>query len=181
MSAKQWLESVCLQFPLRVGLGGAFCFAAWTKLGDVQSFAEAIKGFQVVDADSYEFLILSAAYTMPWVEMIAGALLILGLWTRAASATIGIMLIVFMAALMHVIFDDNVSADCSCFGDISVVCSNTVGWCQVLRDVVLLVPSVYLIWRGGGVLALDMLNSRKLSAAQGSQSPQGVDDQELRG
>ena len=146
--------------PLRVGLGAVFCIAAWTKLGDVQSFAESIKGFQVVDADSYEHLIVFAAFTMPWVEMIAGVLLVLGLWTRASAVTIAVMLVLFMGALIHVIMDDSVDADCSCFGNIAVICENTVGWCQVIRDVVLLVPAIYLIWRGGGRLGLDALAER---------------------
>jgi uncharacterized membrane protein YphA (DoxX/SURF4 family) len=171
----------CLQFPLRVGLGGLFCVAAFTKLDDVQSFADAIKGFKVVDKDTYEHLIITAAFTMPWVEMIAGVLLILGLWTRAAAATIAIMLVLFIAALIHVIFDESISADCSCFGDLSLVCSSKVGWCQVIRDVVLLVPAIYLIWRGSGVLGLDRLNSRELSTAQASKAPKNVDEDGLRG
>ncbi len=168
------MESVLLQFPLRVGLGGLFCLAAWTKLGDIQSLAEAIKGFQVVDAKTHEHLIVFGAYAMPWVEMIAGVMLVLGLWTRAASAVIALMLVMFTAALIHVILDDSISVDCSCFGDLKIGgCSASVGWCQVIRDVVMLVPAVYLIWRGGGILALDAICDRR----KGEQ----VDESELRG
>ncbi len=92
---------------------------------------------------------------MPWVEMIAGLLLVLGLWTRASAVVIWVLLVGFMAALIHVIMDETISADCSCFGDIKLGCPSTVGWCQVIRDVILLVPTTYLIWRQGGILALD--------------------------
>ncbi|MBL4590688.1 MAG: DoxX family protein [Phycisphaerales bacterium] len=171
MKMNKWVESSLLQFPLRVGLGGIFCLAAYTKLGDVQSFAEAIKGFQVVDVENYEHLIVFGAFTMPWVEMIAGVLLILGLWTRAGAAIVSLMLVLFMAALMHVIFDDSISADCSCFGDVKIGgCSSKVGWCQVIRDLVMLVPAVYLVWRGGGVFALDALLSRKTAPLK-AQTP----------
>lgn len=156
-NAKQWIESILLQFPLRVALGGVFAFAAYTKITGVQSFANAIKGFRIVDADTHGYLIQSAAYMMPWVEMIAGVLLVLGLWTRASAAVIWIMLVAFIAALIHVIFDESISANCSCFGDMNVVCGEDVGWCQVIRDVVLLVPCSYLIWRQGGNLAMDRL------------------------
>jgi len=66
------------------------------------------------------------------------------------------MLAAFIAALIHVITDESISADCSCFGDMEFGCpGNSIGWCQVIRDVVLLVPCTYLVWRQGGVLALD--------------------------
>jgi len=180
MSAKRWIESVLLQFPLRVGLGGVFCLAAWTKMGDLQSFAEAIKGFKILDARTHEHLIITAAFTMPWVEMIAGAMLILGLWTRASATVIALMLIMFMGALLHVIFND-VPADCSCFGDLSLVCPATVGWCQVIRDVVLLVPAGYLMWRGGGNLALDTLCERKCGIRTEQEGSPEVDDEGFRG
>ncbi|MBO6513959.1 MAG: DoxX family membrane protein, partial [Phycisphaerales bacterium] len=101
------------------------------------------------------YLIRSAAYMMPWVEMIAGVLLVIGLWTRASAVVIWVLLVGFMAALIHVIMDETISADCSCFGDIKLGCDSTVGWCQVIRDVILLVPTTYLVWRQGGILALD--------------------------
>ncbi len=154
-SAMKWVESILLQLPLRVFIGGAFMFAAYNKIGGTQSFANAIKGFRIVDADKHGYLIQSAAYMMPWVEMIAGLLLVLGLWTRASAVVIWVLLVGFMAALIHVIMDETISADCSCFGDIKLGCSSTVGWCQVIRDVILLVPTTYLIWRQGGILALD--------------------------
>ncbi len=184
MSALRWAESVLLQLPMRIGLGGLFAYAAFMKIGNVQAFAFSIKGFKIVDADKHGHLIISAAYTMPWVEMIAGVLLVLGIWTRAAALTIGLMLIFFIAALLHVIFSPEVDADCSCFGDMNLVCSSTVGWCQVIRDIVMLVPVVYLLWRGGGILAFDTLFEHKCApetAAQGSKNAQALDDDGIRG
>ncbi len=154
-NAMTWVESILLQFPLRVGLGGLFVFAAYNKINGVQSFANAIKGFRIVDADTYGHLIVTAAYTMPWLEMIAGVLLILGLWSRASATAIWIMLVAFIAALIHVIMDETISADCSCFGDMNLICDASVGWCQVIRNSILLIPCTYLIWRQGGNLSLD--------------------------
>lgn len=163
LTAMNWVESILLQLPLRVFLGGAFMFAAYNKIGGVQSFANAIKGFRVVDADKHGYLIQSAAYMMPWVEMIAGVMLVIGLWTRASAVIIWLLLVGFMAALIHVILDDSISADCSCFGDITIGCPPGVGWCQVIRDVILLVPTTYLVWRQGGILALDRVFRDKTS------------------
>ena len=183
MSALRWVESVVLGLPMRMGLGGLFIYAAAMKIGNVQAFAFAIKGFKVLDPDKHGHLIISAAYTMPWVEMIAGVLLVLGLWTRAAALTIGLMLVFFIAALLHVIFDPSIEADCSCFGDMNIFCNATVGWCQVNRDLIMLIPVVYLMWRGGGILGLDTLIEQKngaQSAIQGSKPGSALDDDQVR-
>lgn len=163
-----------LQFPLRVALGGAFAFAAYNKLGALQSFADAIKGFRIIDAEQYGYLILIAAHTLPWVEMIAGGLLVLGLWSRASAAVIAMLLLGFIGALIHVILDGTIHADCSCFGDLTLVCPKGVGWCQVVRNVVLLIPALYLVWRQGGRLGLDALwVPRGEGAGSGGIDPDG--------
>ena len=184
MSAKRWAESILLQFPMRIALGGVFLYAGFMKWENIQAFAFAIKGFKILDPDKHGHLIISAAYTMPWVEMIAGLLLVLGLWTRAATLTIGLMLVFFIAALLHVIFDPSIEADCSCFGDMNIVCGASVGWCQVIRDVIMLIPVGYLLWRGGGILALDTLRERNCTpkdAIQDAKPGSPVAEDSFRG
>ncbi len=179
----QWIESIFLQFPLRIALGGLFVFAAFTKLNNIQAFAFAIKGFKVLDADKHGQLIISAAYTMPWIEMIAGVMLIIGLRTRAAIATIGLMLMFFIVALIHVILDDTIDADCSCFGDMNLVCDSAVSWCQVIRNLILLLPVIYLLWRGGGLLSLDSVfkaNKSLPASNEPTYSSNPVDESDLR-
>lgn len=167
VGAWRWVESIVLQFPIRVALGGLFAFAAFNKLGAVQSFAEAIKGFKVVDAEAHGSLIVTAAFVVPWIEMIAGVLLVLGLWTRAAAAVLGLLTLGFIGALLHVITSD-IHASCSCFGDLNPLCPDVIGWCQVLRNLVLLVPAVYLVVRRGGVLSLDALCGARGGVDRGS-------------
>jgi uncharacterized membrane protein YphA (DoxX/SURF4 family) len=159
------IESVLLALPLRVGLGGLFCLAAFKKLQDPQSFAEAIKGFRVVDHNQLGSLISTGAFVIPWVEMIAGVLLILGLWSRASALAIGLALLAFIAGLVSVIAR-GIDASCSCFGDLNLFCSSAVGWCQVIRNLLLMVPAAYLVWRGGGLVALDRIAARRPTTTQ---------------
>lgn len=154
MSARTTAESVLIQLPARLVLGGLFGLAAFKKLQDPQSFAEAIKGFKIIDPATQGHLIVSGAFAIPWVEMTAAVLLVLGLWTRAAALTIGLALLGFIAALVSVITRD-LDAGCSCFGDLELFCPRGVGWCQVARNALLLLPAAYLVWRGGGRIALD--------------------------
>jgi uncharacterized membrane protein YphA (DoxX/SURF4 family) len=153
------VESILLQLPLRVLLGGVFLYAAYNKIPAIQSFAEAIKGFQVLDSETHGGLIVMAAFVIPWFELIAGLMLVIGLRGRSAALGIGLLLAMFIYALLHVIFTD-VSADCSCFGDQNMICGSTVGWCQVIRNAVLLLPSIYLLWRGPGRVSLDQVLSK---------------------
>lgn len=154
------IESVLVLLPLRLVLGGLFCLAAFKKLNDPQSFAEAIKGFRILSEVDHAVLITNAAFVIPWVEMIAGVMLILGLWTRASAVAVGLALVSFIAGLVSVMAR-GIQTDCSCFGDLNLFCDAAVGWCQVIRNVVLLVPTGYLVWRGGGVLGLDRLAERR--------------------
>jgi uncharacterized membrane protein YphA (DoxX/SURF4 family) len=153
------VESILLQLPMRLFLGTVFVFAAYNKIPAVQSFAEAIKGFQVVDADTHPELIIIGAFVIPWFELFAGLMLILGLRARAAVLGIGLVLAMFIYALLHVIFTD-VSADCSCFGDSNFICGSSVGWCQVIRNVVFLIPAGYLLVRGPGRVSIDQIVSK---------------------
>ena len=162
-----WAESILLQLPLRLALGGLFCLAAVSKLQDPQTFAEAIKAFQVVDHVRLGHLVATAAFVIPWVELVAGVMLILGLWTRAASLTIGLALLAFIAGLVSVIAR-GLDASCACFGNLNLFCGKAVGACQVIRNTVMLLPAFYLAWRGSGRLCLDALACRK--------GPGGLDD-----
>lgn len=153
------IESILLQLPLRLFLGAVFVFAAYNKIPAIQSFAEAIKGFQVIDSETHPELIIIGAFVIPWFELLAGLMLILGLRARSAALGIGVLLGVFIYALLYVIFTD-VSADCSCFGDENFICGSSVGWCQVIRNIVFLIPATYLVLRGPGRVSIDQIMSK---------------------
>jgi len=174
-------ESALLQLPLRLLLGGLMMYAAYNKIPAIQSFAEAIKGFGVLDVESHSELIIIAAFVIPWFELIAGLLLLIGLRGRSAALGIGLLLIMFIAGLLNVIFGD-IDADCSCFGDANIVCGSSVGWCQVIRNLILLIPAGYLVWRGPGRLSLDHIlsgsNQSPDTHAYQAQSSGSVVDQD---
>lgn len=142
---------------LRVLLGAMFVYAAFKKMGDPQAFAFAIKGFKVVPEAAGEPLIVMLAFVIPWTELLAGLGLILGFWTRASSIVIGGLLVGFIGGLLGVIFRESVSASCSCFGDIDFVCGSEVGWCHVIRNIVLLGLTATTFVLGGGLFSIDGL------------------------
>lgn len=162
MSAARWAESILVQAPVRLVLGGAFVLAGWMKLfhgvwegkDPALDFIDSINGYKILDPAVHAHAIATLAYVMPWAELLCGVLLILGVWARSAALVVGTLLVGFTGATISVIMRPEVSVSCSCFGDLEWPCSGEITWCQVVRNVVLLAGAAYLVWRGAGAVAL---------------------------
>jgi uncharacterized membrane protein YphA (DoxX/SURF4 family) len=158
---------------LRLGLGGLFLFAAYQKLFaspfSHQNFYEAIRAFRVVPATAdWDWLLVAATFIIPWVELVAGVALVLGLWTRSAALVIGLLLMVFIAGIVSVTLR-KWHADCSCFGQYKLLCGNkalpqalavfrdapAVGWCKVVEDGAMVLAAAAAWTWGGGLISLD--------------------------
>ena len=85
---------------------------------------------------------------MPWIELLAGGALILGVWKREAAILIGIMLLVFIVAI-GVNLGRGHAVDCGCFNVHSVGKSRgellaDMRW-VLIRDVGLLVLVAHVL------------------------------------
>ena len=107
---KRLLLHPWLTVRAQIALGAVFVAAALPKLADPPGFAAAIWNYRLAPA----WLIHPAALVLPWLELLCGAALCLGLWTRAAAAWLGTLLLVFCAALT-LNLARNHPVDCGCF------------------------------------------------------------------
>jgi len=107
---KKWLTHPWLTVRVQVVLGIIFVVAAWPKIADPPSFAHMIYNYRIVPGS----LINLSALVMPWVELLAGLCLILGIWTRAARTIVALLLLVFMIAIAWNLLRGN-AIDCGCF------------------------------------------------------------------
>ena len=107
---KRYLTHPWLTIRVQLALGAIFVIAAIPKIADPPSFAHMIYNYRLVPAS----LINISALVMPWVELLAGLALILGVWKAAARNLIGIMLAIFIIAISINLFRDN-AIDCGCF------------------------------------------------------------------
>jgi uncharacterized membrane protein YphA (DoxX/SURF4 family) len=128
---------------LRLVLGGVFLYAAGTKLADMSAFAEQVANFRLLPAAT---VALTAA-TLPGIEIVTGALLVLGIAARAAAAIATGLLVVFTGALTLALAR-GINLECGCFGGADVAT-----WTTVARDIVLLVPALAVMIAGPGRLA----------------------------
>ena len=124
---------------MRIALAGTFLYAGFVKTSDVLGFARQIAGYQLLP---YAVNVLLAA-TLPYVESLAGVLLLFNVRVRPALLVIGVLLLVFMAALVSVL-SRGLEIDCGCFnpGDGQGVSAAEALW----RDVALMAVVVCTWW-----------------------------------
>jgi uncharacterized membrane protein YphA (DoxX/SURF4 family) len=99
---------------LRLGLGGFFVWSGWMKVfhTGLDDFTRAVGNYKIVVAP-WDGVI---AYTVPWVEMVSGACLILGLWKRGALFILAGLVGVFAFGVGQA-WVRNLNISCGCLGD----------------------------------------------------------------
>lgn len=139
----------------RLGVGQIFIFAGLVKIGDPADVARSIQAFGVVPDDSR--LIPIAAYVIPWTEIIAGVLLVAGLFTRAAATVILLMLAGFAALILSVLSRE-MTVECGCFGKIKLFCEKAeITRCNLIQDGVFAALTLLPLILGGGRASADAL------------------------
>jgi len=134
MNRFQWF----LYHLVRLSLALVFVYAGAVKVQDVVAFAGHVAAYQILP---YAMNYLVAA-TLPYVEFLAGVLLLLNVRVRPALVVIGGMTLIFMVALVSVLLR-GLDIDCGCFDPAG---GQDVGaGMALLRDVGLMVL-VALTW-----------------------------------
>jgi len=131
MNATRLLKR-CLTHPwlgllLRVYVGGVFIYASMYKINYPGEFAETIASYQLLPY----WAINITALVMPWLELVSGALLILGVRTKSAAAVIGGMLILFSLAILVTLLR-GIPIGCGCFTSVE----DPLGWDTLWRDLI---------------------------------------------
>ncbi len=98
---------------LRVCLGAYFTYSGGVKIfvTGLSKFTEAVGNYRIVGAP-WDAV---AAYTVPWVEIVAGVCLILGVLRRGALLAVGGMVSVFSGAVGYA-WSQNLNIACGCQG-----------------------------------------------------------------
>jgi uncharacterized membrane protein YphA (DoxX/SURF4 family) len=132
---------------LRIALGLTFVVAGGLKIGHADVFASQIAGFELLPQP----LIAPLALLLPFVEVMVGAYLIVGLFTRAAAVAAALLLAVFDGAIALAVVR-GLHASCGCFGPAD---QTTTSWGEVARDAAIVVVALVIAWRAPGAIALD--------------------------
>jgi len=113
--------------PVRRGaqlvVGVLFLAAALAKIGDPASLAREVHNFRIVPFWS-EHLV---AITLPWVELVAGLALVLGVRARAGAWLAGALLVGFTAGVA-LAMARGLNFECGCFG---TAAGTRIGWSKL--------------------------------------------------
>ncbi len=130
-----WLERLC-----RVGLGSMFVYSAWDKIADPGLFATVVMRYELLP----EVAVGMFSLTLPMLEMLVGLLFLCTKWLREAALLATGMLVMFLGALT-IAMARGLEIDCGCFGISGGGRAELIQ--AIIRDLVLLVPTVWLIFR----------------------------------
>lgn len=122
---KRILKSEYLALVLRLFIGYYFIYASMSKIPYPAQFAELLGEYRILPYWSIDLL----AVVVPWVELISGLFLIMGLRTRAAASVIILLFIgfnVFIGA--NVVIGSPIN--CGCYDTVG----EPVSWWKILKN-----------------------------------------------
>ena len=116
---------------LQLGLGLLFVYASLDKIWQPGAFAEAISNYRILPLS----LLHGSAITLAWLELLIGLALIIGRYVRSANLITGILLVIFIAAILSAMAR-GLDFNCGCF-DLDAEASN-LGISKILENTGLL-------------------------------------------
>lgn len=146
----------------RLLLGGVLLVAGGLKLPNLGESVIAVRAYQLLPYDATTVV----GYVLPILEVSAGLLLVLGLFTRVSAIVGSLLMVAFIIGIASV-WARGISIDCGCFGGGGAVspeeAARAYPW-DILRDLGLLACGVWLIVRPRTPWALDSWLFRPVDA-----------------
>lgn len=121
---------------VRLVLGFIFVYASIEKISQPEEFARAVANYHLLPTPAVNL----AAIILPWVELLLGLFLILGLLMRGSSLLLISLLGLFTIAIA-ISLARGLDISCGCFGTSS---ARKVGWSALGEDLAMLVGSVLI-------------------------------------
>lgn len=109
------LASPYLSLVSRLVLGGVFLYAGASKVFDPGGLAASIRSYGL---GLPEWFVTLSAYSLPLIEVLLGAYLLAGLFTRPSAWIANGLMALFLAALVQGALR-GLEIDCGCFGSTS--------------------------------------------------------------
>jgi len=95
---------------LRVALGAVFIVASLDKIQNPEAFATTIANYRLLPYT----VINGMAIVLPWLEVVTGILLILGVWIKASTIIVWGLLFAFSIAISQALAR-GLDISCGCF------------------------------------------------------------------
>jgi len=144
--AQPWLTLLA-----RLILGGVLFAAGALKIGSLQKSAMAVRAYELLPVSLANFL----GYTLPWIEIGVGLLLITGVAVRISGLIGAFTMLAFIIAIAQA-WARGLSIDCGCFGGGGAIDpEDTKYLSEIIRDIGLLILGIYLYFYPKGRFSVD--------------------------
>jgi uncharacterized membrane protein YphA (DoxX/SURF4 family) len=131
---------------IRLLLGFVFVYASIDKIVHPGEFAQSIYNYRMMPHSTLNLM----AIVMPWLELICGVLLAIGVLWRGSAFLIGFMLLVFIIAISTALLR-GLDISCGCF---SVEGGHGVAVDLLVRDVLMFIGAGLVLFLGTPALTL---------------------------
>jgi putative oxidoreductase len=162
-----WRGHTFLSLAARLYLGVVFLLACHHKIIHPQAFA--------VDIATYEILPLGLvnmmAIILPWIELAAGVMLIIGWRTRSAALLVTGMMMVFTIAISMALHK-GLDMSCGCFASQGAV-EDPISWRTIVRDSGWLLLGAYVLVFDRKPIGVDGWLARRRPSVQQPDSKKG--------
>lgn len=127
---------------LGLAVGAILIWASVDKIAHPDRFADAVHDYRMLPTA----FINAFALALPWVEAVAGAALVLGVWRRAAGLVSTALCAAFLIAIAQAELR-GLKIECGCF-TVSATSGMEASWTHFCLDALLLAAAA-LVWRRG--------------------------------
>lgn len=127
----------------RLVVGGVWIAAALAKLPDPSASVRAVRAYDLLP----EGVVPTVGHTLPILELVVGACLVIGLLTRPMSLVSALLFLAFVFGISAA-WARGLQIDCGCFGGggFDADATSKYPW-EIARDVGLFALSALLVWR----------------------------------
>jgi len=108
---KEYGTGISVRFVLRVISGIVFVVSGAAKMWDIYGFSNVVRGYGILP----ESLVVPVSIIIPFAEFVLGTMLLMNFYSRTASLSLFVMVIVF-TGLSAMKYLGGRTTDCGCFG-----------------------------------------------------------------
>jgi uncharacterized membrane protein YphA (DoxX/SURF4 family) len=154
----------------RLALGGALLMAGLAKVGQLSQSVSDVAQYQILP--NYT-LVRIVGYALPIGELILGALILAGVFSRWTAALGGLLMLVYTVAIIS-LWARGIWMDCGCFGTSEAIVASDAKKkyaIDIVRDLLLVAAAAWLVWRPRSRPSLDQWLFPPLAAEPSPPGP----------
>jgi len=132
---------------VRLILGVIFLYSGIVKAADPAGFAQAVANYHILP----DSMINSVAIMLPWVEIVTGGSLLLGVMIEGGALVSSLLFVIFAGALTINVMR-GLDVACVCFSTSAEAAS--INGFYIVRDLILLAMAVHVLFCDRGLASL---------------------------